>query len=53
VAYAAFCKSTETPFTTFVVIAGEMRFVQIYFLRITPPPGRVAHARLGGPHWRT
>lgn len=53
VAYAAFCRSTETPFTIFVVIAGEMRFVQTYFLRITPPPGRVAHARSGGPHWRT
>ena len=52
-AYAAFCLSRETPFNVFVVIAGEERFVQAYFLPITPAPGRVAHARLIGPHWRT
>lgn len=53
-AYARFCMASDIPYTRYLVICGEQRFVySSYFLPIATPPGQVVYSPLFTNDWRT
>lgn len=50
--YASFCLNKKYPYTNYLVICGEKKFVANYFKRIASPPGRVVHSPLNKNDWK-